>query len=55
MLFRVVIQLAKLAGLKTIGSTGDDAKVAYLKDLGVDVAFNYKKTDTRAVLKEIVI
>lgn len=49
----VVVQLAKLAGLKVIGSAGSDEKVKYLKDdLGIDVAFNYKTTDTREQLKE---
>lgn len=39
----IVAQLAKLDGLKVIGSTGSDAKVKYLKDeLGLDYAFNYK-------------
>lgn len=50
---RVVVQLAKLAGLKVIGSTGDDSKVKYLKEeLGADVAFNYKKQSVWDVLKE---
>lgn len=51
--FRFVVQLAKLAGLKVIGSTGSDSKVAYLKsELGVDVAFNYKTTSVWDILKE---
>lgn len=49
----IVVQLAKLAGLKVIGSTGSDEKVSYLKnDLGADVAFNYKTTSVWDVLKE---
>ena len=49
----VAVQLAKLAGLKVIGSTGDDAKVKFLKEeLGVDVAFNYKTQSVWDVLKE---
>lgn len=49
----IAVQLAKLAGLKVIGSTGDDAKVKYLKEeLGVDVAFNYKTESVWDVLKE---
>ena len=45
--------MAKLAGLKVIGCTGDDEKVKYLKEeLGVDVAFNYKKESVWDVLKE---
>ena len=49
----IAVQLAKLAGLKVIGSTGDDAKVQFLKEeLGVDVAFNYKTRSVWDVLKE---
>ncbi|KAF8521719.1 NAD(P)-binding protein [Hysterangium stoloniferum] len=41
----MVVQLAKLAGLKVIASTSSDEKVKYLKsELGVDEAFNYKTT-----------
>ncbi|KIY65415.1 NAD-P-binding protein [Cylindrobasidium torrendii FP15055 ss-10] len=47
-----VIQLAKLDGLKVIGSAGSDDKVAYMKDIGADVAFNYKTTSTEDVLKK---
>ncbi|KAG9075490.1 hypothetical protein FRC06_010065, partial [Ceratobasidium sp. 370] len=45
-----VSQLAKAAGLKVIGSAGSDDKVEYLKSIGVDVAFNYKKTKISDVL-----
>lgn len=38
----VVGQLAKMKGCKVVGSTGSDAKVSYLKELGFDEAFNYK-------------
>lgn len=49
----VVVQLAKLAGLKVIASAGSDDKVAYLRDeLGADIAFNYKTTSTEDILKE---
>src|SRR5258708_39102438 len=48
----VVAQLAKFAGLKVIGSTGDDAKVKWLEGLKLDVAFNYKTTKVADVLKE---
>jgi NADPH-dependent curcumin reductase CurA len=40
--FSVVIQLAKQQGLKVIGSAGSDEKVQFMKDIGADVAFNYK-------------
>ncbi|KAL2079285.1 hypothetical protein ACEWY4_025029 [Coilia grayii] len=35
-------QIAKLKGCRVIGSAGSEAKVAYLKELGFDEAFNYK-------------
>ncbi|XP_021056421.1 prostaglandin reductase 1 [Mus pahari] len=38
----VVGQIAKLKGCKVVGTAGSDEKVAYLKKLGFDVAFNYK-------------
>ncbi|XP_039901017.1 prostaglandin reductase 1-like [Simochromis diagramma] len=38
----VVGQIAKIKGCKVVGSTGSDAKVVYLKQLGFDEAFNYK-------------
>ncbi|XP_045696938.1 prostaglandin reductase 1 [Phyllostomus hastatus] len=38
----VVGQIAKLKGCKVVGAAGSDDKVAYLKKLGFDVAFNYK-------------
>ena len=42
----VVCQIAKMKGCTVVGSAGSDAKVAWLKDeLGVDAAFNYKKSD----------
>ena len=49
---RFVVQLPKLDGLKVIGSAGSDDKVAFLKEIGVDVAFNYKTTSTKEVLAE---
>ncbi|KAJ7159263.1 hypothetical protein C8R43DRAFT_994283 [Mycena crocata] len=47
----MVIQFAKRDGLKVIASAGSDEKVQFMRDLGADVAFNYKTTDTREVLK----
>ncbi|KAM9425584.1 prostaglandin reductase 1-like isoform 2-T3 [Pholidichthys leucotaenia] len=38
----LVGQIAKIKGCKVVGSAGTDAKVAFLKELGFDVAFNYK-------------
>jgi NADPH-dependent curcumin reductase CurA len=49
----VVCQIAKAEGLKVIGSAGSDEKVAYLRDeFKIDIAFNYKTTDTAKVLKD---
>ncbi|KAF7292632.1 NAD(P)-binding protein [Mycena indigotica] len=45
-----VIQLAKAAGAKVIASAGSEEKVAFIKSLGADFAFNYKTTDTKEVL-----
>ncbi|KAJ3556936.1 hypothetical protein NM688_g1753 [Phlebia brevispora] len=47
-----VVQLAKAAGLKVIASAGSEDKVAFVKSLGADVAFNYKTTSTEEVLKK---
>ena len=48
--FRLVIQLAKMDGLKVIASAGSEDKVQFMKEVGADVAFNYKKTNTADVL-----
>ncbi|KDR83259.1 hypothetical protein GALMADRAFT_239127 [Galerina marginata CBS 339.88] len=47
----LVLQLAKRDGLKTIGSAGSDDKVQFMKELGTDVAFNYKTTKVAEVLE----
>ncbi|KAG9047920.1 hypothetical protein FS837_001176 [Tulasnella sp. UAMH 9824] len=48
----VVCQAAKAEGLRVIASAGSDSKVEFLKEIGVEVAFNYKKQDIGTVLKE---
>lgn len=48
----LVVQLAKRDGLKVIGSAGSDEKVAFVKSIGADVAFNYKTQDTAEVLQK---
>ncbi|KAJ1301169.1 hypothetical protein OPQ81_003580 [Rhizoctonia solani] len=45
-----VSQLCKANGLKVIASAGSDDKVEFLKSIGVDVAFNYKKDKISDVL-----
>ncbi|KAF9470331.1 hypothetical protein BDN70DRAFT_765471, partial [Pholiota conissans] len=47
----LVIQLAKKDGLKVIGSAGSEEKVQFMKEIGADVAFNYKTTKTAEVLE----
>ena len=39
----LVGQIAKIKGCTVIGYAGTDDKVQWLKDLGFDFAFNYKK------------
>ncbi|XP_053558638.1 prostaglandin reductase 1 [Bombina bombina] len=38
----IVGQIAKIKGCKVVGSAGSEEKVAYLKEIGFDEAFNYK-------------
>jgi NADPH-dependent curcumin reductase CurA len=43
---KLVGQMAKIKGLKVVGSTGSDEKVDFLlNELKFDAAFNYKKVD----------
>ncbi|KDQ07301.1 hypothetical protein BOTBODRAFT_120227 [Botryobasidium botryosum FD-172 SS1] len=48
----VVVQLAKLRGAQVIASAGSDEKIAFLKEIGVDRAVNYKTEDLDQALKE---
>ena len=49
----VVGQIAKIKGCKVVGSAGSDAKIAFLKELGFDEAFNYKTVGSlEEVLKQ---
>lgn len=48
----VVGQIAKVKGCKVVGAAGTDEKVAYLKKLGFDVAFNYKTGSLGESLKK---
>ena len=47
-----MIQLAKLDGLKVIASAGSDEKVKFMKEIGADVAFNYKTTSINEILEK---
>ncbi len=44
--------MAKVQGLKVIASAGSDEKVEFMKSIGADVAFNYKKESTKDVLEK---
>ncbi|KAJ7739941.1 hypothetical protein B0H14DRAFT_2407647 [Mycena olivaceomarginata] len=46
----IVIQIVKQDDLKVIASVGSEEKVKFVKEIGADVAFNYKTTDVREVL-----
>ena len=45
-----VVQIAKAEGLKVIASAGSEDKVEFLREIGADVAFNYKTTKIAEVL-----
>ncbi|EMD39221.1 hypothetical protein CERSUDRAFT_93269 [Gelatoporia subvermispora B] len=47
-----VVQLAKSDSCKVIASAGSDEKVAFVRSIGADVAFNYKTGDTNKTLEE---
>lgn len=49
----LVVQLAKNEGCYVIGSAGSDDKVAYLKEIGADHAFNYKTNKIDDELKKL--
>ncbi|KAK6954871.1 hypothetical protein Daesc_004843 [Daldinia eschscholtzii] len=52
---QVVGQLAKMHGMKVIGSTGSSEKVDFLvNELGFDAAWNYKEETTVDALKRLV-
>ncbi|KAJ9603487.1 hypothetical protein H2200_012265 [Cladophialophora chaetospira] len=46
-------QIAKIEGLKVIGSVGDDEKLRFIKENGFDDGFNYKKEKTADALKRL--
>ncbi|POG67061.1 hypothetical protein GLOIN_2v1650793 [Rhizophagus irregularis DAOM 181602=DAOM 197198] len=50
---QLVGQIAKIKGLRVVGSTGSDEKVDFLlNELKFDAAFNYKKVDLDKALSE---
>lgn len=38
--------------MKVIASAGSEEKVKFMKDIGADVAFNYKTTSTEEILQK---
>ncbi|MCA9123550.1 MAG: NADPH:quinone reductase [Planctomycetaceae bacterium] len=48
----MVVQMAKAAGARVITTGGTDEKCAQAKELGADVAVNYKTQDVTAAVKE---
>lgn len=48
---QVVGQIGKNMGCHVAGSAGTDDKIAYLKEIGFDAAFNYKTEDVYAATK----
>ncbi len=49
----VAAQLARARGARVIGSAGTPEKVAWLGELGLDAAFDYRETETRTALREL--
>src|SRR5512135_327666 len=47
-----VVQMAKILGARVIATAGTDEKVAACRDLGADLAVNYKTQDVAAAVKE---
>ena len=44
----LVGQIGKIKGMRVVGFAGSDEKVAYLKSLGFDAAYNYKTVSSLA-------
>lgn len=50
----VVVQLAKMEGMRVIASVSSDEKLAYVVDeLGADAGFNYRRESVDAALKRL--
>lgn len=47
-----LVQLCKLKKCKIYGTAGSDEKIEYIKNLGVDIAINYRKGDFSAQISE---
>jgi NADPH2:quinone reductase len=49
----MVVQMAKALGARVITTGGSDAKVAHARELGADVAINYKTEDVEGIVKKV--
>ena len=49
----VAVQLARMRGAVVVASAGSPEKVAWLRELGVDSAFDYREARTRDALREL--
>lgn len=49
----MVVQMAKTIGARVITTGGSDEKVAFARELGADVAINYKAEDVDAIVKKV--
>ena len=49
----VAVQLAQMRGAVVVASAGSPEKVAWLRELGVDSAFDYREARTRDALREL--
>ena len=49
----IAAQLARARGARVVGSAGTPEKVAWLRELGLDGAFDYRETPTRQALREL--
>jgi NADPH-dependent curcumin reductase CurA len=49
----VAVQLAKVRGASVVASVGTPEKVAWLRELGIDAAFDYRETATEEALRQL--
>lgn len=49
-----LVQLLKLDGAKIFGTCGNDEKINFLKELGVDYPINYKTSEYKSEIKKIL-
>jgi NADPH-dependent curcumin reductase CurA len=49
----IAAQLARLRGARVLGSAGTPEKVAWLEELGLDGAFDYREAPTRQALRDL--